>query len=88
MSHTGYTLLSKLTGFLPYPCVSYASTSSSNMQSGRVNHDIEPKRVLGSRGQERLLKIVGEGSTLARIATNYEKPRYSVGDLSLVNKII
>lgn len=64
MSHTGYTLLSKLTGFLPYPCVSYASTSSSNMQSGRVNHNIEPKRVLGSRGQERLLKIVGGGGVL------------------------
>lgn len=34
------------------------------MQSGRVNHDIEPKRVLGSRGQERLLKIVGGGGVL------------------------
>lgn len=31
------------------------------MQSGRVNHDIEPKRVLGSQGQEMLLKIAGRG---------------------------
>lgn len=58
------------------------------MQSGRVNHDIEPKRVLGSRGARGVIENCREGSALARIATNYEKPGYSVGELSLVNKII
>lgn len=61
MSHTVDILVSKLRGFLSSPCVSYASTSNSNMQSGQVNQDIEPNRVLGSQGQEMLLKILDRG---------------------------